>query len=300
MRIAHLLPRQRGNVAVDNYTMADALLWMCRTGAPWQDLPECFGKWSTVHQRSDRWSRNGVIERLFTALQEERTVAVEAGVLAMDSTSVKVHRHAAASPKRGGLPVRRRLPGRTERRSSRGIGRRGHGRRDPSEPGRRARRGPRAPLHGRARRVHGRAPAHGPRVRGRPDPPARGVVRAGAGRAARTQPHDPMGVRQGRVSGGVPMFLSTLWGVDVSGFRPVVVGALRPAGGVRRIPGPRSGREGGLLVEGAVFEHAVDHVAAAAGEADDGGVVVFALFPFAFVVGDRGRMFRAGDERGLP
>lgn len=33
---------------------------------------------------------------------------------------------------------------------------------------------------------------------------------------------------------GVPMFLSTPWGVDVSGFRLAVVGALRPAGGVRR------------------------------------------------------------------
>lgn len=29
-------------------------------------------------------------------------------------------------------------------------------------------------------------------------------------------------------------FLSTPWGVDVSGFRLAVVGALRPAGGVRR------------------------------------------------------------------
>ena len=36
------------------------------------------------------------------------------------------------------------------------------------------------------------------------------------------------------VKGGVPMFLSTPWGVDVSGFRLAVVGALRPAGGVRR------------------------------------------------------------------
>ena len=32
MRVAHLLPRQRGNVAVDNYRFVNALLWMCRTG----------------------------------------------------------------------------------------------------------------------------------------------------------------------------------------------------------------------------------------------------------------------------
>ena len=54
------------------------------------------------------------------------------------------------------------------------------------------------------------------------------------------------------------------------------------------------------LVEGSVFEHAVDDVAASSGEADDGGVVVFALFAFAFVAGGGHGVFDAGDERGLP
>ena len=100
MRVAHLLPRQSGNVAVDNYRFVNALLWMCRTGAPWRDLPECYGKWITVCRRFDRWSGNGAMERLFTALQEERIIAVEVRVLAMDSTSVKVHQHAVVPPKR--------------------------------------------------------------------------------------------------------------------------------------------------------------------------------------------------------
>ena len=50
--------------------------------------------------RVDRWSGNGAMERLFTALQEERIIAVEVRVLAMDSTSVKVHQHAVVPPKR--------------------------------------------------------------------------------------------------------------------------------------------------------------------------------------------------------
>ena len=100
MRVAHLLPRQRGNVAVDNYRFVNALLWMCRTGAPWRDLPECYGKWITVCRRFDRWSGNGAMERLFTALQEERIIADEVRDLAMDSTSVKVHQHAVVPPKR--------------------------------------------------------------------------------------------------------------------------------------------------------------------------------------------------------
>jgi len=75
VRVAHLLPRQCGNVAVDNHTFVNALLWMCRTGAPWRDLPECYGKWVTVYQRFDRWSGNGATGCLSTALQEERCFA---------------------------------------------------------------------------------------------------------------------------------------------------------------------------------------------------------------------------------
>ena len=63
---------------------------------------------------------------------------------------------------------------------------------------------------------------------------------------------------------------------------------------------PGSGYEDWFLVEDAVFEHAVDYVAASAREADDSGVVVLALFAFALVVGDGRRVFGAGDEQGLP
>ena len=63
---------------------------------------------------------------------------------------------------------------------------------------------------------------------------------------------------------------------------------------------PGSGYEGWFLVEDAVFEHAVDYVAASAREADDSGVVVLALFAFALVVGDGRRVFGGRDEQGLP
>lgn len=63
---------------------------------------------------------------------------------------------------------------------------------------------------------------------------------------------------------------------------------------------PGSGYEDWFLVEDAVFEHAVDHVASAAREADDSGVVALALFAFALVVGDGRRVFGGRDEQGLP
>lgn len=89
VRVAHLLPRQCGNVAVDNHTFVNALLWMCRTGAPWRDLPECYGKWVTVYQRFDRWSGNGATGCLSTALQEERIIGVEIRVPAMCVCSIE-------------------------------------------------------------------------------------------------------------------------------------------------------------------------------------------------------------------
>lgn len=46
-------------------------------------------------------AENGATGRLFTALQEERIIGVGIRVPAMDSTSVKVRRHAAGVPKKG-------------------------------------------------------------------------------------------------------------------------------------------------------------------------------------------------------
>ena len=53
-------------------------------------------------RRFDRWSGNGATGRLFTALQEERIIGAGIRVLAMDSTSVKVYRHATGAPKKKG------------------------------------------------------------------------------------------------------------------------------------------------------------------------------------------------------
>jgi transposase len=101
-RVEGLLPVQRGNVKIDNYTFVNAVVWMVRTGCPWRDLPKEFGNWYSVYQRFSRWVRSGVIERLFTALQQERIIAVSVDVLSLDSTSVKVHPAGHGARKKGG------------------------------------------------------------------------------------------------------------------------------------------------------------------------------------------------------
>lgn len=39
--------------------------WIARTGSPWRDLPEAFGKWFTVYTHFWRWAQKGVWERVF-------------------------------------------------------------------------------------------------------------------------------------------------------------------------------------------------------------------------------------------
>ena len=58
-----LLPPERGRwnrPASDNRSIVNGILWRIRTGAPWRDVPEKYGKWMTVYQRFRRWSRAGI------------------------------------------------------------------------------------------------------------------------------------------------------------------------------------------------------------------------------------------------
>ncbi|WP_397518023.1 transposase [Rhodococcus oxybenzonivorans] len=38
--------------------------WKYRTGAPWRDVPERFGKWNSIYERFARWAEDGTWEKL--------------------------------------------------------------------------------------------------------------------------------------------------------------------------------------------------------------------------------------------
>ena len=84
-RTKDLLPLQR-NVRVDNLTFLNAILYVLENGCKWRALPKEFGQWSTIYKRFRRWSENGVLNRVFTALNEERLKNADVSVLSLDST----------------------------------------------------------------------------------------------------------------------------------------------------------------------------------------------------------------------
>ena len=44
----------------------EGILYRMRTGCPWRDLPEEFGRWNTVFKRFNLWSKNGVFELILS------------------------------------------------------------------------------------------------------------------------------------------------------------------------------------------------------------------------------------------
>ena len=113
--MAPYLPVQRGNVSLSNLQVLNAILHVAEHGCKWRGLPPRFGNWHTIYTRMNRWSKNGVLDRVFEQLQRQRLVRIKLEAVSLDSTSVKVHpdgtgalrktvRNASASPEGDGTP----------------------------------------------------------------------------------------------------------------------------------------------------------------------------------------------------
>jgi transposase len=94
-----------GRTAEDNRLFVNAVLYVARTGIPWPDLPERFGRPNTVWKRFDRWCAAGVWARLAGVLGEP-----DLAELQLDSTTVKAHPVAATGRRRAGEKKRTLTP----------------------------------------------------------------------------------------------------------------------------------------------------------------------------------------------
>jgi len=92
-RLEPLLARGRkGAHRVDDRRVISGIMHMLRSGARWRDCPAEYGPYTTVYNRFNRWSRQGIWLGMFEAVTGSTGVI---GTAAIDSSHVKAHRSAA-------------------------------------------------------------------------------------------------------------------------------------------------------------------------------------------------------------
>ena len=94
-RIKPLLPQgRRGAHRVDDRRVISGIMHMLRSGARWRDCPTDYGPYTTVYNRFNRWSRQGIWGDIFYALTGSTGMV---GTTSIHSTHIKAHRSVAAS-----------------------------------------------------------------------------------------------------------------------------------------------------------------------------------------------------------
>jgi transposase len=88
-----------GRKPANHRVVLDGIFWIARTGSPWRDLPEEFGKWSSVYRQFRRWTLAGLWEDILDALNQSG--AIPDALQMVDSTVIRAHHQAAGA--KGGL-----------------------------------------------------------------------------------------------------------------------------------------------------------------------------------------------------
>jgi transposase len=87
-----MLPNKpRGVPRVNDRRVLNGIFWVLRSGAPWRDLPDNFGPYTTCYNRFVRWRRAGVWAKIMSALAGAHDAAVQM----IDTSIVRVHQHGA-------------------------------------------------------------------------------------------------------------------------------------------------------------------------------------------------------------
>ena len=107
--IEPLLPTKvRGVKRVDDRRVLNGIFWRLRTGAPWADIPARYGPHTTCVNRFNRW-RKPVLSFAegaghWARILAEVSKAYEGDIQMIDSSSIRVHQHAANGKKRRPIP----------------------------------------------------------------------------------------------------------------------------------------------------------------------------------------------------
>ena len=95
-------PAATGRPPVNRRDVVDGILWIMRTGAPWRDLPEEFGKWGTVWDLFDKWNDNGTLDEILHQLRAASVDLddIDESLWCVDGTVVRAARCAGGGGKK--------------------------------------------------------------------------------------------------------------------------------------------------------------------------------------------------------
>jgi transposase len=99
---------RRGRRPRDHRLVLDGVFWIARTGSPWRDLHDHFGKWGSVYRQFRRWTLAGVWDAMLAALNEtaHEGGAGQDSLQMIDSTIVRAHQQSAGAQKNRALRTR--------------------------------------------------------------------------------------------------------------------------------------------------------------------------------------------------
>jgi len=89
----------RGRKMHDRRRIINGILWSLKTGAPWRDVPEKYGKWGSIYARYRLWQLDGIwdliLEKLLIRFNAEGKI--DWSLFSVDGTIVKAHKASAGA-----------------------------------------------------------------------------------------------------------------------------------------------------------------------------------------------------------
>ena len=78
------------------------MLYVVEHSCKWRGLPKHLGNWHTIYTRMRRWTRAGVLDRVFAKLQRNQIARIKIEAVLLDSTSIKVNPSGTGALKKSG------------------------------------------------------------------------------------------------------------------------------------------------------------------------------------------------------
>ena len=108
-KIRECLPEEKttGRPGMAVRLFLDALIFVVREGCSWRSIPATYGKWNSIYKKFRSWESQNIFQRIYLCLMglcapdADGLVLIEQiyYAISIDSTSNKVHQHAAGARK---------------------------------------------------------------------------------------------------------------------------------------------------------------------------------------------------------